>query len=185
MTDDREQYGRTARVLHWTMALLVLGMIPAGIAMVQPDIDRSLQNTLFIFHKNTGVLVFLLLLVRVVYRLRHPPAPLPDDLPGWQHRAAQASHLGLYTLLFVLPVAGYVRVRAGGFPIETLDWLGVPTLVPRSDALAELAKTTHYVAGLGIAAIIAVHIGAAAFHGVIRRDGVFSRMWPPLGSGRS
>lgn len=184
MSDRSNQYGPFARAVHWIMAILVLGMIPAGIAMVQPDIDRSLQNTLFIFHKNTGVLLILLILLRIAYRLRNPPAPLPVDTPGWQHMAASASHLGLYALLVIVPVAGYVRVKAGGFPIETLDALGIPSLVPRSDALAEVAKTIHYFGGLGIAAIIAAHVGAAAFHGIIKRDGVFSRMWPPFGGDR-
>jgi cytochrome b561 len=184
VSDTAVQYRLPARLIHWAMALLVLAMIPAGMVMVQPDIDRSLQNSLFIFHKNVGVLLLILVVVRVLYRWRNPPAPLPDDLPGWQHRIAGISHYSLDALLFSIPVAGYFRVKAGGFPIETLDWLGVPSLVPRSDALAEAAKTVHYVAGLAMAGIIASHIGAAAFHGIIRRDGVFSRMWPPF-AGRS
>jgi cytochrome b561 len=160
------------------MALLVLMMIPAGVAMVQPDIDRTLQNRLFIFHKNTGVLLLILVALRIAYRWRHPPADLPADVPGWQRRAAGLSHLGLYTLLVVMPVAGYIRVKAGGFPIETLDALGVPSLVPRSEALAETAKAVHYAGGIAIALLIAVHVAAAAYHGIVRRDGVFSRMWP-------
>jgi cytochrome b561 len=83
-------------------------------------------------------------------------------------------------LLFVMPIAGYIRVKAGGFPIESLDWLGVPPLVPRSDALAETAKSVHYAAGIAITGLIALHVAAAAYHGIIRRDGVFSRMWPPF-----
>lgn len=167
------------------MALLVLATIPAGFVMIQPDLDRSLQNALFLFHKNVGVLLLLLVVVRALYRWRHPPAPLPGDVPDWQRRAAGLSHLSLYALLIIMPVAGYTRVKAGGFPIETLDWLGLPSLVPRSDALAETAKTVHFLGGLAIAGLIALHIAAAAYHGVIRRDGVFSRMWPPFaGRGR-
>jgi cytochrome b561 len=162
------------------MAVLVLAMIPAGLLMVQSGLDRGLQNSLFIFHKNVGVLLLLLVAVRAVYRWRNPPAPLPSDLPVWQHRIAGLSHLGLYGLLILLPVAGYVRVKAGGFPIESLDALGLPSLVPRSDALAETAKTVHYFAGLAIAGLITLHVAAAAYHGIVRRDGVFSRMWPPF-----
>lgn len=165
------------------MALIVLMMIPAGLIMVQDGIDRSLQNALFLFHKNVGVLVLLLLLVRVLYRWFRPPPPLPDGFPDWQHRIAGATHGALYLLLFAMPVAGYVRVRAGGFPIETLDAMGIPALVPRSDALADTATAMHYYGGLAIIAIIAMHIGAACYHGILRRDGIFSRMWPPFGRG--
>jgi cytochrome b561 len=185
VSNSEVEYRRTARLLHWGMALLVLATIPVGFVMIQPDLDRSLQNALFLFHKNVGVLLLLLVVVRALYRWRHPPAPLPGDVPDWQRRAAGLSHLSLYALLIIMPVAGYIRVKAGGFPIETLDWLGLPSLVPRSDALAETAKTVHFFGGIAIAGLIAVHIAAAAYHGVIRRDGVFSRMWPPFaGRGR-
>lgn len=185
MPQPDSQYPRAARLLHWGMAVLVLAMIPAGVIMIQPDIDRGLQNSLFVFHKNTGVLLLLLVLLRALYRWRNPPAPLPDDVPGWQRRIAGLSHLSLYALLFIMPLAGYTRVKAGGFPIETLDALGVPSLVPRSDALAEVAKSIHYFGGIAIALLIGLHVAAAAYHGIIRRDGVFSRMWPPLaGRGR-
>lgn len=180
MPSPETAYRRPARLLHWGMAVLVLATIPAGILMIQEDIGRELQNRLFIFHKNVGVLLLLLVVVRALVRWRYPPAPLPADLPGWQQRAAGLSHAGLYALLFIVPIAGYVRVKAGGFPIETLDALGVPSLVPRSDALAGIAQSVHFFGGIAIAFLVLVHIAAAAYHGIIRRDGVFSRMWPPF-----
>ena len=179
------KYAAPARMLHWIMAVLVLLTIPAGVVMVQPDLDRGLQDALFVFHKNVGVLLLLLLLLRLAWRWWRPPPPEPDSLPAWQARIARTTHGALYLLLFLLPVAGYVRVRAGGFPVESLDALGVPSLVPRSEALSEVAKAIHYGAGLVLAAVVAMHVGAALFHGIVKRDGVFSRMWPPFpGAGR-
>ncbi|WP_233488890.1 cytochrome b [Rhodovulum sp. 12E13] len=176
-----ESYSGLARAIHWAVAVLVLAMIPAGLVMVQDGLPRPVQNGLFIFHKNVGVVVLLLMLVRLGVRRLRPPPDLPAHLPGWQRRAAAASHAGLYGLAILVPVAGYVRVRAGGFPVEWLDTLGVPALVPRSDALAQAAQTTHYVAALTFAALIGLHVLAAFYHGVLRRDGVFGRIWPPVG----
>jgi cytochrome b561 len=177
------RYTAPARLLHWVMAVLILATIPAGLVMVQPGIDRGLQNTLFVFHKNVGVLLLILVALRLVWRWLRPPPPLPATLPGWQARIAGLSHQALYVLMVAVPVAGYVRVKAGGFPIESLDALGLPSLVPRSDALAEIAKAIHYGAGLAILAVLCAHIGAALFHGIVKRDGVFSRIWPPVGGG--
>ena len=171
-------YSLTARLLHWGMAALILTTIPAGLIMVQQGLPHMLQDSLFIYHKNVGVLLLLLVLIRAAYRGTHPPAPLPESVPVWQRRIAGLSHLALYALLILMPVAGYIRVKAGGFPIETLDAWGVPSLVPKSKVLADSAKAVHYVAGFTIAALIVLHISAAAFHGLVRRDGVFSRMWP-------
>ena len=174
-------YTGPARAIHWLVALLVLGMIPAGLVMVQDGLPRGLQNALFIIHKNVGVVVLLLMLARLGWRWLRPPPALPPDVPGWQRRAASASHAALYTLAVLVPVAGYVRVRAGGFPIEWLDALGIPPLVPRSEALAGAAQTVHYVAALTFAGLIGLHVLAAIYHGAVRRDGVFGRIWPPLG----
>jgi cytochrome b561 len=123
-------------------------------------------------------LLFFLVLARVAYRWRYPPPPLPESVPVWQRRLAALSHGLLYALLIALPIAGYIRVKAGGFPIETLDAMNIPSLVPRSEALADTAKAVHYVAGVAIACVIGIHIAAATFHALILRDGVFSRMWP-------
>lgn len=178
---DVARYSAPARALHWLMAVLILPTIPAGLVMVQEGIDRGLQNALFLYHKNVGVLLLGLVVLRLLWRWRNPAPPLPAAVPAWQARVAGLSHAAIYVLLVVVPVAGYTRVRAGGFPIETLDALGVPTLVPRSDTVAGIASTIHFGAGLVLAALIALHIGAALHHGIVRRDGVFARMWPPAG----
>ena len=173
-----EAYRAPARWLHWLMALLVVPMIIAGVVMTQDGIERSLQNTLFIFHKNVGVLLLLLIVVRMLYRWRNPPPPEPSHLADWQLKAAAITHGLLYVLLLVMPLSGYIRVRAGGFPIEALDAWGVPALVPRSDALAGVAQSVHYFASWAILALVLLHIAAALQHALIKKDGVFARMWP-------
>lgn len=171
-------YTTPQRAIHWIMALLILPMIAAGFLMVQQGLPRSLQNTLFIFHKNIGVLVLGLAILRLVLRLRHPAPPLPSNLPAWQRRTAQISHGLLYVLILLMPLTGYIRVRAGGFPIEALDRLGLPTFVPRSDTLAQFAKSAHEVGAYAIAALLALHIAAGLYHALILRDGTFARIWP-------
>lgn len=173
-------YDRISRLLHWLTVIIVLAMIPAGIVMADTE-NRALQDTLFLFHKNTGALLIVLLVIRLAWRVTHPAPPLPASMPAAQKAAAKISHFALYFLLFVMAISGYVRVRAGGFPIEMLDAIGIPSFVPRDDAVAETAKSIHATAKFTLMAFIALHVGAATYHGLIRRDGVFSRMWPPAG----
>lgn len=178
MTDHPPGYRPPARWLHWIVAAAVLLMIPAGLIMTREGIPRPLQDTLFLFHKNTGVLLVPVILVRILYRLTHRPPPLPLSIPAWQRGAARLSHALLYILLVVMPVSGFIRVRAGGFPIELLDRLGVGPWLGKSERVAEVAQTIHFVGALTLIAVLAVHIAAAAQHALIRRDGVWSRMWP-------
>lgn len=174
-------YGTTARILHWLVAVLILAMIPVGLVMVRDGLDRALGDALYLFHKNVGAALIALVALRLIWRLTHRPAPLPDSLPGWQRAAAGLSHLALYALLIVMPLSGYVRVRAGGFPIESLDALGLPTLVPRSEPLADAASALHEAAAWALIALLALHVAAALHHAVVRRDGVWARIWPLRG----
>lgn len=175
----RAGYPTASRWLHWVTALVVVATIPVGVIMTTEGLSRPMQNTLFIFHKNVGVVILLLVMLRLLIRLFSNPGPLPDSVPTWQKRAATISHGVLYFLLLVMAISGYVRVRAGGFPIEALDAIGMPPLVQRSETLADTAQAIHSFARFILVAFIALHIAAALQHGLIKRDGVFRRMWPP------
>ena len=172
-------YGTVARLLHWLIAVLVILMIAAGLVMTE-KIDRSIQDPLFIFHKGTGAVLIALITLRIVWRLTHPAPPLPLSIPPAQRFAAHAVHAGLYVFLVIMVVSGYVRVTTGGFPIELLNALGIPPLFSKSEAVAETAKAIHATAKNGLILLIVLHVAAAAYHGLRLRDGVFSRMWPPV-----
>lgn len=172
------RYSRPAIWLHWSVALPILIMIPAGILMIQEGLSRDTRNALFLLHKNLGTVLIPLIALRIWIRLRQKAPPLPASMPRWQVRAAGLSHGLLYALMIVLPLSGVVRVRAGGFPIEILGLSGAGRIVPRSDALAEWASLVHWASGMMLMALLALHLGAAAFHGLILRDGVWQRMMP-------
>lgn len=173
------RYGLVSRLFHWTTVVLLLVLIPVGLLMVQ-EIPRPLQDRLFILHKGLGPVVLLLVVLRLVWRLFNPPPPLPADLPAMQRLAATLVHVGLYGLLLVMGVSGYVFVTTGGFPLEFLQMLGIPPLFGKNEAVADVAEAVHTTAIWGLLILIAMHVGAAAYHGIVRRDGVFSRMWPPF-----
>lgn len=172
-------YGTVARSFHWITVLLVLVMIPIGLIMTQ-EIPRPLQDRLFIIHKGLGPIVFLVVMLRLLWRWISPPPPLPDHVAPLQRRAAAVVHALLYAFLLIMAVSGYVRVTTGGFPIEFLNALGIPPLLPRNDNVAETAKAVHAVAKSVLIVLILIHVAGAAFHGLVLKDGVFSRMWPPF-----
>ncbi len=178
------RHAALTRALHWLVALMVFATFPVAFAMLNDALPRPTRDTLFILHKNGGVLILLLVLLRLGWRARSPAPPFPPQMPAWQARVARAVHWALYALLLVMAVSGYVRVRAGGFPIEMLDAIGAPLVVPRSDALADTAKAIHANARYALGALILAHVGAGLRH-LWRRDGVFARIWPPIGRGRA
>jgi cytochrome b561 len=174
------RYGAVSRLFHWLTVLLVAVMIPVGFTMIQ-ELPRSVQDPLFILHKGLGPLVFVVVAARLAWRLFHPPPPLPPDIPRAQRAAARTVHAGLYLMLFVMAISGYVRVTTGGFPLEALEALGIPPLFGKDEAVAKVASRVHRTAIVVLLALIAMHVSAALYHGLVRRDGVVGRMWPPFG----
>lgn len=171
-------YKPLAKIFHWLNALLVLLTIPAALIMLTPGIERGLQDPLFMFHKNVGVVLLVLVATRLAYRLFNPPPPLPHTMPVVQRYLAEATHWLLYGLLLAMAISGFIRVTAGGFPLELFDRFGIQNLVPRSDSLAETAKRVHALLRFPLVALIVLHIGAALYHGIVKRDGIAKRMMP-------
>lgn len=178
-TADRG-HGTGARLFHWLTAVLVFVQIPAGVAMTSEGFD-ALRDPLFIVHKGLGSLLLALVLLRVAWKAVTPAAPpLPDSIPERQRFLARSTHVGLYVLLIVMTTSGYARVRTGDYPIEVLDALGFPTVLPVMPDLSVTLSVVHKVSAYVLVALLSGHVAAAVYHGWIRRDGVLGRMWPPV-----
>ncbi|KZM49976.1 cytochrome b [Labrenzia sp. OB1] len=175
MAEVNERYSLIARSIHWLTALLVLSMVPAGLIMIRIG-GGPLQNQLFDFHRSVGVVLMILTVIRLAYRLTHPPAPLPAEIPPIQQLAAKATHVFLYLFLLVNPFIGWVATSAYGASISVFGVFTMPAIVAKDRALSEQLFAVHEVLGLLFTAAVLMHIAAALYHGIIRRDGVFSRM---------
>ena len=170
-----DSYTCVAIAFHWTTAVLVLFMIAAGILMLRlPEGDS--QNLLFNLHRSVGVLLFPLVLVRLIYRLRHPPPPLPDDLMPLQKLAAHLNHYALYALLLLNPLLGWWATSAYGAVVNVFWLFELPPIVAQNKPLSETLLAIHASVGIAIALLVCMHIGAALFHHFIRRDRILLRM---------
>jgi cytochrome b561 len=174
MTRVIQHFNLLARLLHWTMALLILAMLFIGIGMVSTVSPR--YDELLSVHKSIGILVLVLAAVRLINRLLNSPPPLPADLPGWQVFMAKASHVILYVLMFALPLVGWSMLSAGGYPIVVFSSVNLPPILPHDDAVFAFLRTTHTVLALLLFAVFLGHFGAALFHKLIRRDTVLKSM---------
>jgi cytochrome b561 len=172
------RYSPAARALHWLTVLLVFVMFVLGIAMVYlvPDSQQALSHLLYNTHASLGVVILLAMLLRLIWRWRHPPGPLPQGVPRIFHTVGHANHVLLYILLLAQPIIGLLRDNADGIQLVWFEIVPVPQLIGKNVALANVLSAMHWYGALLIALLIGAHIGGALFHGVIRRDGVLQRM---------
>ncbi|MET0290561.1 MAG: cytochrome b/b6 domain-containing protein [Pseudoxanthomonas sp.] len=162
-----------ARTLHWLMAAMILAMLFIGAGMV---VSLAWRPTLLDLHRPLGIAILLLVVVRLVNRLRSPPPPLPANLPAIQKFAAHASHWLLYGLMFAMPLIGWAMLSAGGYPIVLFGGVHLPAIAPHRADLYALLRPAHTVLAYVLFATVLGHLGAALYHGWVRRDGVLDSM---------
>ena len=177
-----EVYSPTARAFHWLTVLLLAAQIPLGIAMSWRgntlNIWDALTNTLYSTHKMTGLVILLVVIARLVYRLMHgAPADEPTIEP-WQRIVSHITHWALYALLIAIALTGWLGVSL--YPALDVFGFKLPALAsPDKDAAARVLAV-HFFGAVALILLAGMHVGAALFHYVIRKDGVLNRMLPGL-----
>jgi cytochrome b561 len=154
-----------ARTLHWLMAGMIVAMLIIG-----------LNHNLLWMHEPLGISILLLVIVRIYVRVLGDVPPLPQDIPLVQRKAARLSHLLLYALMIAMPLIGWSMVSAEGDPIVIAGWVQLPMIMPHDIHLYHALRKAHIYLAILLAGIFAMHVAAALYHALIRRDGVFASM---------
>ena len=170
-------YTRIAIALHWVTAGLILAALALGLSMTEMPLSPQ-KLKFYAWHKWLGVTVFLLVVLRLIWRITHRPPPLPAELPSWQRSAAQVTHALLYVLMLTIPLTGWLMSSAKGVQTVYLGLLPIPDLLAKDEALGNLLDSVHTVLAYGLIALLVVHVVAALKHHWVDRDDVLTRMLP-------
>lgn len=173
-TSVTPRFSALQRLLHWLMAACILAMLFIGVGMNSTVTPKYLP--LVETHKTLGFVILLLALIRLAVRLVVGAPPLPADLPPLIKLGAHLSHYGLYALMIGMPLLGWGMLSAGGYPVVLLGHIQLPAILAPSDALHTVLWNAHFYLAFAFFGLIALHAGAALFHGFIRRDGVLESM---------
>jgi cytochrome b561 len=176
MIGDRQRFTPLQRLLHWLMAVCILTMLFIGVGMVSTVKPKYL--TLVSIHKPLGIAILVLALVRLAVRLRYGTPSLPADLPEPMKLAAQLSHYALYALMIGMPLIGWGMLSAASYPVALFGGTHLPAILPQSDTLHALLWDAHFYLAFVFFALVLLHVAAALFHALVRRDGVFEAMAP-------
>lgn len=171
MSSAPRRFAPIQRLLHWLMAACIIAMLLIGVGMVSTVTPTYLP--LILIHKTLGVALLILVVIRLALRLRYGAPPLPADLPPAIKRGARLSHLLLYGFMIVMPLLGLGMLWAAAYPVALYGGIRIPALLPQSDRVHTLLWNAHVDLGLAFFALVLLHLAAALFHALIRRDGVF------------
>lgn len=170
------RYATPAMLLHWLLAVLVAILVTVGWYMLSIE-EEPRSAWYFDKHKSFGMIAFVLVLLRIWWRARHRPAPLPDYVPRWQVTLAHLTEWSLYGCLFLMPILGFL---GASYSEEGVTFFGaaLPAWAAQDHDRSEQLFSLHIGLAWVMVALIALHVAGALKHLLIDRDGVFQRMWP-------
>ncbi len=192
-------YTTPAKWFHWITAALVGIALPVGFAIkyfTTPEeailkaddaaaqaylaAANAIKYGVYAIHESAGLTLFVVVVLRLLWRLTHKPQPLPDHVPVSLRKAAAGVHHALYALLLLQPVLGFVATNAWGFPMQGatayLGFIDLPKFMEPNTNLAGVVQTLHTIGGWTILVLLVLHVGGAIYHQAIRRDGTLLRM---------
>jgi cytochrome b561 len=175
-------YSTAARRLHWWTVALLAVQIPVGLFMARYGAATNFAEPtgkLYDVHKLLGLTILVLAGVRLVYRLVHGAPADEPTLQPWEKVVSHITHWAIYALLIVVPLLGWLAVSHYG-PFEPFG-IKLPTLAAQNDERATQVFFLHMVAAYALIVLLAMHVGAALQHYLIRKDGVLRRMWVRAG----
>ena len=185
MTVLAARYTRTAVVLHWAIAVLIVANVT--ITWVVDSLPEEWVRPAIDTHKSIGITVLGLVLLRLLWRATHQPPPLPAGYARWVRGAAHAAHWSLYAVMIALPVSGWMHDSAwkdaATHPMRLFDLVSWPRIAwitqiepARKEELHTLFGEIHTWFGYVLYGLFALHVGAALKNQFLDKQPELQRM---------
>lgn len=172
----KNRYGWLSILLHWSMAIGLIGMYFLGEYMTDLDYYDQWYHTAPAIHKAVGVILGILIILRLIWNhLQHKPEALTKINPLID-RMAQLAHLALYLLVILLVISGYLISTAKGQGIDVFGWFEIPALLNENADRGEIAGDIHEVLASLFFLLVWLHAIAALVHHFIFKDRTLKRM---------
>ncbi len=185
MTQPRTHHW-ALKTIHWLVALMVIGQIPVGLLIAgykQANVDAvnaalgpGAFDTIYDLHKSGGLMVLGLMILRVVVRASVGTPDYVPPLKAWERVGSRIVHFGLYALLIVTPIVGWLGVSLYPAPVPWYFLVDLRLPVAEDRPLSESLLGAHDALAITVAIFAAAHILAALKHWLVNRDRVMQRM---------
>ena len=176
ITNTENNYGIVTILLHWLLAILIVGLFVLGVYMVDLDYYDSWYNAAPWLHKSVGIGVFFLSLIRIAWALGNQrPMPLPTH-KQWEIIAARITHILFYVLLIIICISGYFITTTKGASIDMFGLFNIPAVTRLNENQAVISGEIHEIAAYVMAFLFLLHVCATFKHHYVDKDVTFIRI---------
>lgn len=179
MAMENKGYGWTSIILHWLVALIVVGLFASGFWMVDLSYYSSWYKTAPFWHKSVGVLLFLLMGYRVLWRLLNGTVAAVATHSQTERRLSHWVHISFYLLIFLIMCSGYLISTADGRSIEVFGLFDLPSVGQLFAEQSDRAGLVHQYAAYALISLAVLHAMAAIKHHIFDKDDTLKRMLKP------
>jgi cytochrome b561 len=166
-------YGTLAKVFHWLMAVLIISMFMLAYTMINIPASHF-SDRLYNLHKATGLLLFGLVVLRLIWRFINSVPKLPPSIPLWQRQLAKFNITALYLFMLAMPLTGFLMSTLGN---HVISFYGIFTVSPLADSqlASKFFAKAHEILAYLLIASFTLHVIGAFYHPVLQRMWVLSK----------
>jgi cytochrome b561 len=168
--NDAASYGRVSRILHWSIAIIFISLIPIGIFMSGLPEGTALREPLYIIHKSLGMTLLLLVVGRIIWHITNKPPALTATLTRSNRMAAKSAHILLYALMIGFPITGYFMSSFAG-KIVPFFYFDLPVwLAPSKDNAMPFGLLHKFALPILFYLTFFAHVSGVLWHHFRDRD---------------
>ena len=171
--NTKRAWGSLSKALHWLIVLLIINQWL--IAERAEDLTGFQKFTALNWHKWFGMTIFMLAIVRLVWRIANPVPDLTAETRPWERVLARVSHFLLYALIFAMPLTGWIMDSgykdAATHPMflyGLFEWPRIGFIMhldpPVRDRVHDLFGEAHELISWLVYALFALHVAGALKH---------------------
>lgn len=171
-----DSYGWLAIVLHWSVAIVVVGLFGLGLWMMDLDYTSQWYQKAPHWHKSIGVILVAVMLLRLIWRSVNPSPKSLENHKRWEVVSAKVVHGAFYVLIFLMLPTGYFITTAKGNSLHVFDWFSIPAIVDDAEKLPDIAGEIHEYIAFTIIGLASIHALGALKHHFFDKDNTLKRM---------
>ena len=180
LKNSSSSYGALSKLIHWSIALLVIGLFASGFWMTGLGYYDDWYHEAPELHKSFGVILLFIWLARLGWLVVNAKVEHPG-LKSWEILASKLTQQLMQLLVIVVIITGYLMSTADGRAVPFFELFEIPAIYEKQ-GMEDFTGWIHEIVAYVLIGLAAGHGVMALKHHFINGDSVLKSMLPKFKS---